>query len=230
MLKSLVSPRTGNVLRPQVTSLSTKQTDQKTISPFAPTRAPETKTQQLLRKVERTHFRHQNLTCCVRISNPFPLCSCSVTRSSYQMFRFNSSPCRCRSEQTPVNRGNKGNYLFKKKNFYSRLFLVPKKEGTYRPVIDLSGLNRFVKNFHFQMENISCLKTLLRRGDFMTCIDLKDAYLSVHEHESSQKFLSFQWRNRSYAFQGLPFGLNTAPRIFTKLIKPIQCSTLAVVR
>ena len=79
---------------------------------------------------------------------------------------------------------------FSKENFYSRLFLVPKKEGTYRPVIDLSQLNRFVENFHFQMESISCLKTLLRRGDLMTCIDLKDAYLSVHVHKSSQKYPS----------------------------------------
>ena len=29
------------------------------------------------------------------------------------------------------------------------------------------------------MENISCLKSHLKKGDFMTCIDLKDAYLSV---------------------------------------------------
>ena len=110
---------------------------------------------------------------------------------------------------------------FSKENFYSRLFLVPKKEGTYRPVIDLSRLNKFIENSHFQMENISCLKTLLRRGDFMTCIDLKDAYLSVHVHKSSQKYLCFQWRNRCYAFLGLPFGLNTAPRVFTKLLKPV---------
>ena len=34
--------------------------------------------------------------------------------------------------------------------FYSRLYLVPKKEGTYRPVIDLSSLNRFVPHVHFQ--------------------------------------------------------------------------------
>ena len=54
---------------------------------------------------------------------------------------------------------------FSKDNFYSRLFLVPKKEGAYRPVIDLSRLNRFVENFHFQMENISCLKTFVRLYD-----------------------------------------------------------------
>ena len=55
---------------------------------------------------------------------------------------------------------------FSKENFYSRLFLVPKREGTYRPVMPSSDrpqpLNRFVENFHFQMENVSCLKTFVR--------------------------------------------------------------------
>lgn len=62
---------------------------------------------------------------------------------------------------------------FSKENFYSRLFLVLKKEGSYRPVIEVSWLYNFVETAHFQMVNISCLKTLLRRGDFMTCIDLR---------------------------------------------------------
>ena len=63
--------------------------------------------------------------------------------------------------------------------FYSRLFLVPKKEGTYRPVIDLSSLNRFVPHVHFKTEGLHCLKTVVRKGDPMTSIDLKDAYFSV---------------------------------------------------
>ena len=216
VFKNMGSPKTGKATG----NFSKYQTNQpEPISPFAPTRAPQTKTQQLLRKVEGYHLRPRR-TCCVGISNPFPLCSCSVTCSSYKMFRFNSSPCRCRSEQTPLNRGNKGN-LFSKESFYSRLFLVPKKEGTYRPVIDLSRFNSFVENCLFKMENISCLKTLLRRGDLMPCIDLKDAYLSVNVHKSSQKYVCFEWRNRCYAFHDLSFGLNNAPRVFTKLIKPI---------
>ena len=55
----------------------------------------------------------------------------------------------------------------------------------------------------------------------MTTLDLKDSYLSVPVHKDSQKFLQFLWRNKCYAFQGLCFGLNTAPRIFTKLLKPV---------
>ena len=50
-----------------VTSLSTRQTDQKSIGPFASTRAPQTKTQQQLREVEGNNFRPRNRTCCVGI-------------------------------------------------------------------------------------------------------------------------------------------------------------------
>ncbi|XP_068696744.1 uncharacterized protein [Montipora capricornis] len=90
-----------------------------------------------------------------------------------------------------------------------------------RPVIDLSSLNKFIVNEHFQMENLSCLKTLLLPGDFMTNIDLKDAYLSVPVHETSRKFLRFIWKGTCYQFKALPFGLCSAPRIFTKALKPV---------
>ena len=110
---------------------------------------------------------------------------------------------------------------FTRDGFYSRLFLVPKKGGSMRPVIDLSSLNKFIVNEHFQMENFSCLKSLLLPGDFMTNIDLKDAYLSVPVHESSRKFLRFIWKGTCYQFKALPFGLCSAPRIFTKVLKPV---------
>ena len=55
-----------------------------------------------------------------------------------------------------------------------------------RPEIDLSSLIKFSANELFQMENLSCLKMLLLPGDFMTNIDLKDAYLSAPVHETSE--------------------------------------------
>jgi hypothetical protein len=51
--------------------------------------------------------------------------------------------------------------------FYSRLFFVPKKRGSFRPVIDLSHLNKFITKEHFQMENLMCLKHLLNPNDYM---------------------------------------------------------------
>ena len=105
--------------------------------------------------------------------------------------------------------------------FYSRLFLVPKKGDSFRPVIDLSHLNKFIANEHFQMENLTYIKHLLNVNEYMAKLDLKDAYLTVGVHPESQKFLRFVWLGQTYQFLALPFGLNTAPRIFTKLLKPV---------
>ena len=38
--------------------------------------------------------------------------------------------------------------------FISTVFLVPKKTGDFRPVINLKPLNQFVKKIHFKMESI----------------------------------------------------------------------------
>ena len=63
--------------------------------------------------------------------------------------------------------------------FISNIFTVPKKGSRNRPVIDMTVLNKFVEYIPFRMEDISLLKSVLRQGDFMTKLDLRDAYLTV---------------------------------------------------
>ena len=63
--------------------------------------------------------------------------------------------------------------------FVSSIFLVPKKGGGQRPVMNLRPLNQFIPYEHFKMEGIHMLKDLLRKGYFMVKIDLKDAYFTV---------------------------------------------------
>ena len=74
---------------------------------------------------------------------------------------------------------------------------------------------------HFQMEGLHLLKTILNPGSFMIKIDLKDAYLSVPISHNLRHLLRFIVDNQTYQFRCLPFGLNIAPRVFTKLLKPI---------
>ena len=64
-------------------------------------------------------------------------------------------------------------------HFTSPLFTVPQKGGSYRSVVNPNGLNHFVEYQHFKIEGVPMLKNLLKSKDFLTKIDLKDAYLTV---------------------------------------------------
>ncbi len=57
----------------------------------------------------------------------------------------------------------------------------------------------------------------------MVLIDLKDAYISVLVAAECRKFLSFVWEGETDEFRCLPFCLSSAPRIITKLMKPVIC-------
>ena len=84
--------------------------------------------------------------------------------------------------------------------FYSRLFVVWKTSGSWRPVIDLSHLNRFVDVSPFQKVTIQSVLLSVRQGDWMASIDLKEAYLQVPVHPASSNFLRFVFRDKVYQF------------------------------
>ena len=101
--------------------------------------------------------------------------------------------------------------------FYSNVFLVRKASGGWRPVIDLKNLNTHIHARHFRMFTTSSVLSSVEKGDYAFKIDLQDAYFDVPIHPSSRKYLRFAFENRMYQFQVLPFGLNTAPQVFTRL-------------
>ena len=110
----------------------------------------------------------------------------------------------------------------RKDQFLGHLFLRPKKDGTFRPVLNLKKLNEFVRYEHFKMEGMSMVADLLVKDDWMIKIDLKDAYYCVPIAETHRKFFRFRWKGELYEYQVLPFGLASAPRTFTKLLKPVM--------
>ena len=55
----------------------------------------------------------------------------------------------------------------------------------------------------------------------MIKLDLEDAFFSVPVHPSCQKYLCFRWEDRTFQFTCMPFGLSSAPRIFTKILRPV---------
>ena len=105
--------------------------------------------------------------------------------------------------------------------FYSRIFLVPKKNGKLRLSIDLSTLNHYVLTQSFRMETQKKVRNSIHPKDWAFSLDLTDAYLHVLIHPMSRKYLRFTLNNKLFQFRALPFGLSTSPFVFTQLMTAI---------
>ena len=105
--------------------------------------------------------------------------------------------------------------------FYSRLFLVRKATGEWRPIIDLSSLNVFVHCPSFTMETPRSILRAPQQGQWLTSPDLKDAYFHIGIDPADRRYLRFCHNGTAWQFTVLPFGLSTSPRVLTKILKPV---------
>ncbi|KAL0166051.1 hypothetical protein M9458_037895, partial [Cirrhinus mrigala] len=104
-----------------------------------------------------------------------------------------------------------------KKGFYSPYFIVPKKGGGLRPILDLRVLNWALLKLPFKMLTLKHILTCVRVQDWFVAIDLKDAYFHVSILPRHRPFLRFAFEGRAYQYKVLPFGLSLSPRVFTKV-------------
>ena len=84
------------------------------------------------------------------------------------------------------------------------------------PIIVLSPLNKFVAKEKFSMECPRTVLLSLQKSDWLTSIDIQDAYFHIPIHKSSRPYLRFQWRGAVYQFRALCFVLSTASFIFRR--------------
>ena len=106
--------------------------------------------------------------------------------------------------------------------FHSHLFLVPKPGGKWRPVIDLKALNRTIDIPRFSMETPESIRAQMRPRDWAVSIDLSDAYYHIPICPKFRRFLTFCHRGALWQFRALPFGLSTAPWIFTRVMGEVK--------
>lgn len=99
--------------------------------------------------------------------------------------------------------------------------MVKKPNGSQRFILNLKGLNKLVVKQHFKLEDLRTAVQLIFPNYFLSSLDLEDAYFSIPIDQRSRKYLRFRFNNRLYEFACLPFGLCTAPFVFTKVMKAV---------
>ena len=106
--------------------------------------------------------------------------------------------------------------------YFSRLFVVPKKDGPSRLIIDLSHLNKLLKFPTFKMERVLDIASCVITPMWGCTVDLQDAFYHVPIAWVFHLFLAFVVDGQFYVFQMLPFGLSVAPWAFARITKPIK--------
>ena len=77
------------------------------------------------------------------------------------------------------------------------------------------------------METPESTRTSLILGEWVSSIDLSDPYLHIPIQPNSRKYLRFCYRSQVFQFTSLPFGLATAPQVFTMIVKEVKLMALS---
>ena len=101
--------------------------------------------------------------------------------------------------------------------------------GKKRLILDLRHVNLYVFKRKFRCEDISVAIQIFSKGFYLFKFDLKSGYHHVEIFPEYRKYLAFSWDFgdgivKYFQFTVLPFGLSSAPYLFTKLLKPILTS------
>ena len=105
--------------------------------------------------------------------------------------------------------------------FLSPIFVRPKKNGEYRMILNLKGLNEYIPYHHFQMDTFEKTLNLITKDMYMASLDLRHAYYSIPLAEEIQRYFRFMWGDKVYQYSACPNGLACLPRMFTKMMKPV---------
>ncbi len=100
--------------------------------------------------------------------------------------------------------------------FYSHYFLISKKDGGLRPILDRRHLSRALMKRPFNDHIETDPLTSITRGLVLFLLDLKDAYFHIQIAHHHMRFLRFAFERVAYPYTVLPFGLSLAPQTFTK--------------
>ena len=110
---------------------------------------------------------------------------------------------------------------------FSPIGLVPKgrDSGRWCMIVDLSypsswsvndGISRDPCSLRYaSMDDALGFVNRLGRGSLLIKVDLKNAYRMVPVHSQNRHLLGICWEGNCYADMALPFGLRSAPMIFT---------------
>ncbi|KAG0435937.1 Retrovirus-related Pol polyprotein from transposon opus [Dictyocoela muelleri] len=105
--------------------------------------------------------------------------------------------------------------------FSSPAFIIKKKNGKIRLVVDYRRINAVTIKTHQITPNIQTILASLKGSAFFSVIDLNQGYYQIKISEEDREKTGFMIMNKKYVFNRMPFGLCNAPATFQKAMNII---------
>ena len=98
-------------------------------------------------------------------------------------------------------------------------------DGKQRLILDLRHVNKHIPHAYVKYDDWRVFENFVTIDGWNFKFDLKKGYHHFDMHPDVQKYLGFAWvidnTKRYFVFTVLVFGLSPAPRIFTKMLRPL---------
>lgn len=99
--------------------------------------------------------------------------------------------------------------------------VIVKKENKIRICLDPTELNKYVKRRHYPLKTVEEVAANIRDSKFFSKLDCEKGFWQVEVTERTSKYLSFATPWGRYKYLRLPFGISSAPEIFSEIMNKI---------
>ena len=104
--------------------------------------------------------------------------------------------------------------------------VVKKKDGGNRFCVDFRKVNTVLVKNSYPLPNIEDMLTRLGKAKYFTCLDLKSGYWQIKIKEDKPK-TAFPCHLGLFEFNKMPFGLASAPLVFSALMDKVLMGAAA---
>ena len=113
-----------------------------------------------------------------------------------------------------------------KSSFNSPLLIVKKPDGGIRVCLDFRLLNQVIEPVSYPLPRIHDLLNNLGGANVMSTIDLANAFHQCEIDPADQEKTAFTVRNSKYHYVRVPFGIQSAPGFFARVINDVLYDVL----
>src|SRR6185312_14247219 len=100
--------------------------------------------------------------------------------------------------------------------YNSPVMVVPKKDGSWRPVIDFRNINKYTIKENWSFPKVEEAIDALQGAKYISTIDLTCGYWQIPLHPESKRFTAYTLKKGRYQYRTLPMGITNAAPTFQR--------------